>query len=102
MAMFGFGEWRDSGFVRRKVPSSLSVFFCSQSHGARVARPGLAPGIVQRFRCIVSKGTLAARAESDLPGSSEIGRCTIEVLHTDVLFVGLDNERQCPNSCPIC
>ena len=25
-----------------------------------------------------------------------------EVLHTDVLFTGLDNERQCPNSCPIC
>ena len=25
-----------------------------------------------------------------------------EVLHTDVLFVGLVNERQCPNSFPIC
>ena len=43
------------------------------------------------------------RAESDLLGSSEIaGRCTPEVLHTAVLFVGFDNERQCPNSCPIC
>ena len=43
-----------------------------------------------------------SRAESDLPVSSEIaGRCTFEVLHTDVLFLGLDDERQCPNSCPI-
>ena len=48
-------------------------------------------------------GQVRNPAESDLPGSSEIaGRCTPEVLHTDVLFVGLDNERQCPNSCPIC
>ena len=40
---------------------------------------------------------------STVSGSREIaGRCTPEVLHTDVLFVGLDNERQCPNSCPIC
>ena len=37
-----------------------------------------------------------------LVGSESARRCTPEVLHTDVLFVGLDNERQCPNSCPIC
>ena len=43
------------------------------------------------------------RAESDLPDSSESAwRCTPEVLYTAVLFVGLDYERQCPNSCPIC
>ena len=48
-------------------------------------------------------GQVQNRAESDLPGSSEsAGRCTPEVLHTDVLFVGLDNERQCPEPCPIC
>ena len=47
-------------------------------------------------------GQVRNRAESDLPGNSEIaGRCTLHVLHTDVLIVGLDNERQCPNSCPI-
>ena len=41
-------------------------------------------------------GQVQNRAES---GSSEIaGRCTPEVLHTDVLFVSLDYERQCPNS----
>ena len=34
------------------------------------------------------------RAKSDLHGSSEsAGRCTPEVLQTDVLFVGLDDER---------
>ena len=44
-------------------------------------------------------GQVRNPAESDLPASSEIaGRCTPEVLHTDVLFVGFDNERQCPNS----
>ena len=48
-------------------------------------------------------GQVRGRAESDLPGSSEsAGRCTPEVLHTEVLFVGLDNEQQCPKSCPIC
>ena len=48
-------------------------------------------------------GQVRNRATSDLPGSSEsAGRCTPKVLHTDVLFVGLDNERQCPKSCPIC
>ena len=42
------------------------------------------------------------RAKSDLAGSIEsAGRCLLVVLHTDVLFTGLDNERQCPNSCPI-
>ena len=29
-------------------------------------------------------------------------RLHLEVLHTDVLLVGFDHERQCPNSCPIC
>ena len=48
-------------------------------------------------------GQVRNRAESDLPGSSEIaGRCTPEVLHTDVLFVGFEDEMLCPNSCPIC
>ena len=43
------------------------------------------------------------RAESDLPDSTESAwRCTPEVLFSAVLFVGLDCERQCPNSCPIC
>ena len=38
------------------------------------------------------------RAKSDLPGSREsAGRCTLEVLHADVLCIGLDNERQCAN-----
>ena len=47
-------------------------------------------------------GQVRSRVESDLPGSSEIaGRCTPEVLHTDVVLVGFDNERQCPTSCPI-
>ena len=48
-------------------------------------------------------GQVRNRAESDLPDSSESAwRCTPEMLHTDVLFTALDNERQCPNSCPIC
>ena len=29
-------------------------------------------------------------------------KATPEVLRTDVLFVGFDNERHCPDSCPIC
>ena len=38
------------------------------------------------------------RAKSDLPGSREsAGRCTHEVLHADVLCIGLDIERQCTN-----
>ena len=42
-----------------------------------------------------------SRAESDLPGSSEIaGRCTPEMMHRDILLVGFGHERQCPNSCP--
>ena len=48
-------------------------------------------------------GQVRNREEFDVPDSSERAwRCTPEVLHTDVLFTGLDNERQCPNSCPIC
>ena len=48
-------------------------------------------------------GQVRNRTEFDLPGSSEIaGRCTPGVLHRDVLSVGFDHERQCPNSCPIC
>ena len=44
------------------------------------------------------QGQVRGRAESDLPGSREsAGRCTLEVLHADVLFIGLDNERQCTN-----
>ena len=36
------------------------------------------------------------------PNSSEsASRCTCEMLRTDVLFTGLDKERQCPNSHPI-
>ena len=31
-----------------------------------------------------------------------LGDATFEVLHTDVLLVDFDHERQCPNSCPIC
>ena len=38
------------------------------------------------------------RAKSDRPGSREsAGRCTLEVLHADVLCIGLDNQRQCTN-----
>ena len=48
-------------------------------------------------------GQLRNWAESDLPGSSDgAWRCTLEVLHTDVLFTGVEDERQCPNPCPIC
>ena len=48
-------------------------------------------------------GQMRSRTNSDLPGSRACAeRCTFEVLHTDVLFVGLVNERQCPNSFPIC
>ena len=48
-------------------------------------------------------GQVRNRTKSDLlDGSDSAGRCTPEVLHADVTFVGLDNERQCPNSCPIC
>ena len=47
-------------------------------------------------------GQVRNRAESSLPDSSESAwRCTPEVLYTDVLFTGRDNETQCPNSCPI-
>ena len=36
-------------------------------------------------------GQERSRVESDLPGSSVIaGRCTREVLHTDVLFICVD------------
>ena len=39
------------------------------------------------------------RKNSDLPGSREsAGRCTFEVLHTDVLLVGFAHERQCPEN----
>ena len=48
-------------------------------------------------------GQVRNRAESDLPGlSANAGRCTPEMLHTDVLFVGLDDEKQSPKSGPIC
>ena len=48
-------------------------------------------------------GQMRSRTTSDLFGSrASAGRCTFEVLHTDVLLVGFDHERQCPNSCPIC
>ena len=48
-------------------------------------------------------GRLRNRAKADLAGSIEsAGRCLLVVRQTDVLFTGLDNERQCPNSCPIC
>ena len=41
---------------------------------------------------------MRSRAESDLPDSSEsAGRNILEVLHADVLCIGLDNERQCTN-----
>ena len=30
-----------------------------------------------------------------------LGDALFEVLHTDVLCIGLGDERQCPNSCPI-
>ena len=44
-------------------------------------------------------GQMRSRAESDLPDSSESAwRFTSEMLHEDVLFTVLDNERQ---SCPI-
>ena len=47
-------------------------------------------------------GQMRRRAESDLLDSSEsTGRSTLEVLHADVLRVGLDNERQCTNPDPI-
>ena len=49
------------------------------------------------------EGQMRSRTQSDLLGSrASAGRCTIQVLHTDVLLVGFDHERQCPNSCPIC
>ena len=49
-----------------------------------------------------SDGQMRSRAESDLPDSSESsGRSTLEVLHADVLCIGLDNERQCTNPGPI-
>ena len=48
-------------------------------------------------------GQVRNRAEPDLPDSSESAwRCTPEMLRTDVLFTGFDDERQCPNSCLIC
>ena len=31
-----------------------------------------------------------------------LGHAHLKVLHTDVLLVGFDHERQRPNSCPIC
>ena len=38
------------------------------------------------------------RAKSDFLDISEsVWRCTTEMLFTDVIFTGLDNERQCPN-----
>ena len=47
-------------------------------------------------------GQMRSRAESDLPNSREsAGRSTLEVLHADVLCIGLDNERQCTNPDPI-
>ena len=47
-------------------------------------------------------GQVRSRAESDLPDSGESsGRSTLEVLHADVLCIGLDNERQCTNPDPI-
>ena len=48
-------------------------------------------------------GQIRSRTKSDLPTiRASAGRCTFEVLHTDVLLVGFDHERQCPNSCPFC
>ena len=31
-----------------------------------------------------------------------LGDAHLKCLHTDVLFTSFDNERQCPNPCPIC
>ena len=46
---------------------------------------------------------MRSRTKSDFPGSrASAGRYTFEELHTVVLLVGFDHERQCPNSCPIC
>ena len=79
-------------------------------------RPGQA-AVVRRERCRVTRlsiqlqntheprqfcfsradGQMRSRAESDLPGSESSGRSTLEVLHADVLCIGLDNERQCTN-----
>ena len=42
-------------------------------------------------------GQMRSQTKSDLPGSrASAGRCTLEVLRTDVLLVGFDHERQCP------
>ena len=43
-------------------------------------------------------GQMRNRIKSDLPGSrASAGRSTLEVLHADVLRIGLDNKRQCAN-----
>ena len=48
-------------------------------------------------------GQMRRRTKSDLIGSrASAGRCTFEVLRTDVLLTGFDHERQCSNPCPIC
>ena len=48
-------------------------------------------------------GQMRCRTKSDIPGSrASAGRYTLEVLHTDVLLVGFDHQKGCPNSCPIC
>ena len=42
-------------------------------------------------------GQVRSRTKSDLPGSrASAGRCTFEVLYTDVLLVGFDHEWQEP------
>ena len=44
-----------------------------------------------------------SRTKSDHLGRIErAGRSTVEVLHTDVLLVGFDHERKCPNPCLLC
>ena len=84
-------------------------FFLIHGGGAGSLKPLIYEDATELLKSLVSTVSqplmdkCEVERDSDLPGSSDIaGRCTPEVLYTDVLFVGLDDERQCPKSCPIC
>ena len=70
--------WLCSG----KVPSSVSMFLTPQSHGARVARPSLAPGILQRFRCLESKGVLAGFCRAKASARVDVPRAPAHIFYS--------------------
>ena len=104
--MNGYGSWnRISGCRAAQGPERPGQAVVNGWKRCRVPRLSiqLQNTLEPRQFCFSrADGQMRSRAESDLPDSSESsGRSTLEVLHADVLCIGLDSLKQCTNPDPI-